>query len=812
MPSTPDPIRKPWRRTGVPFHVVPACAAAPWPTPRPVTVRTRLERFQRALPLLASCLLLGACAGLRSTEPDERQGSPVDSTTAVTPSGIAPPPAIRTVEHVETMHGVVVADPYRWLEEEKSAEVRAWVSAQETFAAQVLARTITRGALAARYERALREAPTLDLVLDTPRGLVLSRWLGDSPSCFVASHDASGEKSLAGVAALVAAHPGTRVRAEVPSTEGRLLALGTTAAGDEGAQIVVVDTGSGELLPDRIPDLLTTTSGTRYQVSWLPSGAGADASFIYPRLWPGSDDGTATERFSRGRQFVHRIGTPQSDDVAVFGYGVSPAVPMAPEDLATRVHAAPGSRWLLASVFRARRNGSDHYAARRTPGDATVPDWRPLLGVDDRASGLRLYGDSAYALLRRDADRGRIARRVLGEGPEPDGPWETVVAERRGVITDFAVQPDGLYFTERDGGTITLYAMAHGATAPRPVILPMSGTVRIARRASNMPGVLVSVQSWTVPPRWFRVTHTGTTVARLAIDGGSASAPPETLVHARIEAPSRDGTRVPVSIAYDRAALPSVQPAPGTPLLVETYGAFGQAADPEYNPYVQVWTSLGGVYAYAHVRGGGELGDAWHRATTRANKQRSVVDVIGAVEELVRRGISSPGRVAFQGISFGGVIGGLLSLQRPDLFGAVLYDVGAPDEVRAGALDPTAARNMAEIGDLDSAQGVQSLLAASPYHRTPQQIALPALLIHSATDDYNFGTQMLVGKWVARLQAANTGTRPVVWVRTTGGHRWLWSISPEWAATFASFMFWQLGDPRYQPPVSEALPADRSAR
>jgi prolyl oligopeptidase PreP (S9A serine peptidase family) len=156
------------------------------------------------------------------------------------------------------------------------------------------------------------------------------------------------------------------------------------------------------------------------------------------------------------------------------------------------------------------------------------------------------------------------------------------------------------------------------------------------------------------------------------------------------------------------------------------------------------------------------------------------------------------------------VIGGLLPLQRPDLFGAVLYDVGVPDEVRSGALDPTAARNMAEIGDLDTAAGVQSLLTASPYHRTPKEIAFPALLIHSATDDYNFGTQMLVGKWVARLQATNTGTRPVVWVRATGGHRWLWSISPEWAAQFAAFMFWQLGDSRYQPARIEAAPVPQS--
>lgn len=769
------------------------------PAPSSAPCTPRLKRLACALRVAVACLLLSACATPRSPN---SASIPAATVVDVARTGVAPPQPVRTVEHADVLHGVVVPDPYRWLEDKDSSEGSAWVAAQEQYTRDVLARPTARDALTARYDRALRDAPTLDLVLDTPRGLVLSRWLGPSPTLYTAAPDGTGEKPVAGFDALTAAQPEARLRTVVPSADGRCLALGVTTQGDAGAAVMLVDATTGALLPDRIPDLLTTTSGTRYQVNWLPTAGRPADAFVYPRLWPGSEAGPAAERLSRGRQFVHRIGTPQSADVPIFGFGVSPAVPMAPEDLATRVHAAPGSRWLVASVFRSRLNGTQHYAARRTRDDAAVPDWQPLLDINDKASAPQLHGDTVFAVLRRDADRGRIARRVLGDGPAPQRAWETIVAERRGVITGFAVQPDALYFTQRDGGTIALHALAHAATAPRAVALPITGTVRIERRAQGMDGVVVSVQSWAMPPRWFRVTDGGSTVTALALNDGAASAPVQTLVHERIEAPSRDGTMIPVSIAYDRAALASGRPDARTPLLVETYGAFGQAADPEYNPHVQVWTALGGVYAYAHVRGGGDFGDSWHRAATRENKQRSVEDVIGAVEELVRRGISSPGRVAFQGISFGAVIGGLLPLQRPDLFGAVLYDVGGPDEVRAGAQDPTAARNMAEIGDLDTAAGVKSLMAASPYHRTPARIELPALLIHSATDDYNFGGEMMVGKWVARLQAANTGTRPIVWVRTEGGHRWLWSLSPEWAATVSSFLLWQLGDARYQPQVA----------
>jgi protease II len=125
---------------------------------------------------------------------------------------------------------------------------------------------------------------------------------------------------------------------------------------------------------------------------------------------------------------------------------------------------------------------------------------------------------------------------------------------------------------------------------------------------------------------------------------------------------------------------------------------------------------------------------------------------------------------------------------------------GRPDKVRAAALDPSAARNIAEIGDVDTPEGIRLLLAPSPYHRVPPRIARPGMLVHSASDAYNFGTEMLVAKFVARLQAANTGARPVVWVRAGGGLRWPHFLSPEWAATVTSFLLWQTDDPRYQPP------------
>ncbi len=756
--------------------------------------RRRLMKISD-LVIFVVCVFTAACAA-----PDDRAGKAESAPPAsiVTATGIALPPAARVGTHIDTMHGVPVPDPYRWLEDTAAVEARTWVAAQETYATAVLARTLGQDSLTALYRNVYRDAPTLSRVVESPTGLTMTRWLGDAPSLLVAAHDATGERELMSSAAIAKTFHG-RIREIGPSPTGALLAITTTATGDSRPAVMVVNATTGVPLADRIPDMLTTASATQYQVNWLLPDSSAPA-FLYPQLWPGSERGPLADRLARGRIFLHHLGRPQSTDVAVFGYGVSPDVPFAPEDLATRVYAAPGSRWLIGSVFRSSKNGREDYAARRTANDATVPSWTPVIALEDYAGYPQLRGDTAYVSLRRDADRGRLARRVFGDGARPAGNWETVVSERRGVITAFSVVGDGMYFTERVGGALSLSVLPPDGSAPRLVSLPMIGTVRFVPRSPAMDGVLVSVQSWAIPPRWYHLSRAGTVVEQLKIDDGAKMSALPTLMSDRMEAKSRDGTMVPVSLVYDSAALGSQRLDGTAPLLLEAYGGFGDATDAMYDQLMTVWTALGGVYAYAHVRGGGELGDAWHKAAMRGQKGRSVEDVIGTVEALIARGYTAPGRVALQGISFGAVVAGLVPLTRPDLFGAIVYDVGGPDEVRAPALDPSAARNVAEIGDVDAAEGIRLLMAAYPYRMIPSRLAHPAMLIHSAKDDYNFGTEMLVAKYVARLQASHTGDRPVAWVRTEGGHRWLSSRSPESAGRQTAFLLWQLGDVRYQPP------------
>jgi prolyl oligopeptidase len=680
------------------------------------------------------------------------------------------------------------------MEDTTNVQTREWIASQAAYSGSVLSMVVGRDSIAAMLEGAYSDAPTLGTVAETPNGLILSRWLGPKPSLIAIDKGQDAEREIISAVTIGKTGTGATMRAFVPSWDGRLIAVGTTERGDANPAISIVDAVSGRVLDDRVPDLITSMEGTRYRVTWLADGTG----FFYPREWPGTRNAPPAERLSRGRQFLHRLGTAQSEDIPIFGFEVVPSIAIDKIDLPTRITTGPNSRWLIASVYRSRLSGSDYYAALYAPGDTEPREWTKIGSVDDRLGTPQLRGDTVYAMSRRDADRGKIVRLVLTGQTRADA-WETVLPERRGVITSFTVQNDALYATERTGGSMFLLRMTNESTAPSSVHLPIEGTINLYRGHTGMEGVLLSVESWASAPEWMRVEPGNAGIRQLGLNGPGFAAANSSLVATHAEARSSDGTLVPVSIVYGSSALRNGKLDGSAPLLVEAYGGFGASTDPSYNPGLKVWVDLGGVYAYAHARGGGELGDAWHRAATRENKQRTIDDVIAVVDHLVAGRYSSAGRVALMGMSSGAIIPGLAMLQRPELFGLALFDVGQPDEIRGAALDPTAARNLSELGDLDTPEGVRLLQNASPYHRVPKRVSLPAVIVHSSLDDYNFGTEMLAGKYVARLQKANSGMQPVIWVRTPGGHTPLLALSPEVAATAFSFILWQTRQPAYQP-------------
>lgn len=696
---------------------------------------------------------------------------------------ILPPPPARVSVHVDTVHGVEVRDPYRWMEETTGAEFIAWAAAQQRHTEAVLGQGGEQDRLRDLIAATLQAAPTLGAVNPTAGTVLVTRWLPDGQTLSARDDGTDAERTLLTQAMLKDAGRGTRIRNVSPSWDGRHAAITSTGRGDKAPQVSIIDLRTGKLLPDHITDLLTTTSGSRYQVAWLPDSSG----FIYPRLSATALTGPGAEMYARGRQYLHRIGSPVSEDVPVFGHDTDAAIPMDIEDLPSAVVMAPGSPWIVARLARVKHDTAELWAARLADVLAGDARWRRV--SDDGHGSPALRGSQLYALTSDGADRRRIVARDLDD---EGGTWNPIVAERTGVIRSFVLAKDDLYFTELRDGRDWLYRSSVDGGAADDIAVPLAGSLRLTAATNRRDGITLEAANWVDPGDWFRVAP-GARVATSAglAAGGAMPATDDLLVEERTF-PADDGIPIPVSIVRSRT-----RPLDGTsPLLLEAYGSFGKIQAPEFNPFIALWVREGGTFAYAHVRGGGELGEAWHRAALRETKSTTTSDLIAVAQGLVERGYTTARKTILLGTSNGAQPAGMALAQRPGQFGVVVYNVGQPDDLRGAQHDPTSARNLGELGDTQTAEGVALLVRNSPYYQLPDALELPAVVVKSAPDDYNYGSAATTAKYVARLQAANRGDRPVLWLHQPGGHSWLFDGDPE---QDARLMAWLLSQTKGSP-------------
>ncbi|MBC8086578.1 MAG: hypothetical protein H7Z40_04890, partial [Phycisphaerae bacterium] len=215
------------------------------------------NRRDIGLPLIVRCIVVLACACKPAVDDVQTQGAVVPPT--VQASGVSAPPTVAFGSFADTLHGVVVPDPLRWLEDTLSADTRSWITAQSAYTDSVLAKLEGRDSLAAGLERAYAAMPTLGDVVRTNSRTLLTRYLGDTPSLMALDSGQNVEREVISAASLEQAHPGARIRTFVPSWDGRYVALGITARGDGAAAIVVVDAANGRVMPD----VVVSKSGTR---------------------------------------------------------------------------------------------------------------------------------------------------------------------------------------------------------------------------------------------------------------------------------------------------------------------------------------------------------------------------------------------------------------------------------------------------------------------------------------------------------------------------------------------------------------------
>ena len=653
-------------------------------------------------------------------------------------------PKTRKIDHIDTYHGTTVADPYRWLEDDTSAETAAWVAAQNKVTSAHLATIPFRNQLHERLEQ-ISNYPRFTAPVRRGEDYYFSKNDGLQNQAVIYH-----QKGLDGAPELLldpnalSADGTTRLSLFQLSKDGTRAVYGLSVGGSDWSTYKVLDVATKTPLED--------------SVEWVKvSGAAwAGNGFFYSR-YPAPVDGKDLSAKNVNHQvYFHQIGTSQSDDELVF------SDPAHPERFHT-VETTEDERYLVLTVSDrgTGKQGNALFFRDLTTKDKT---FRPIVGEigDDSYAPVDTVAEKFLITTNHKAPNGRV---FLFDPKAPsEADWKDVLPERTLPLGGAATGGGKLFATYLQDVTSRAFVFDLNGQQEHEITLPGPGTVNGLGGRRDDREVFFTYTSFNYPSTIFTydvATKTSKPFRKIPIPGFK----PDDYDVTQVFVTSKDGTKVPMFLTHKKGLQKNGQ----NPTLMVGYGGFNVTLSPTFSALRVALLEQGFIYASVNLRGGGEYGEAWHEAGTRQHKQNVFDDFICAGEWLIKNHYTSSTKLALQGGSNGGLLVGAVMNQRPDLAAVAIPEVGVMDMLRFHTF--TIGWNwIPDYGSSDDPNDFKTLLAYSPLHNLQAGTAYPATLITTADHDDRVVPAHSF-KYAATLQERQGGSAPVlIRIDTKSGH------------------------------------------
>ena len=691
-------------------------------------------------------------------------------------------PLVARVDPVtDTYFGTTVTDPYRWMENPKDSDWEPYMKSQAAHARAVLDRIPGRAAIAQRVSELAGDLEVINTIqVVGPYVFIEKRPAGANNFQLHVRDGFSGAERL-----LI--DPDSRTRGDVhyamnywnASPDGSHVAYGMSPSGSENAVIEILETATGNVLPDRI-------DRAQYAFpSWLPDGSG----FFFNRLAEGGTAGTV-DYYKNSVSWLHKVGTDAKTDVRILSRGQFADVEVQEIEFPIVV-AQPGSGHAIGYLFAGVQNEITMFVNSLEAAAKGLGGWKKICDATHKVTGGTIKGDDIYLVTYQNAPRYRVMHVKASEPAFANA--REVVPQGNTVISNVYAAKDAIYLQELDGGVGRVRRLSADGKVT-PIALPFEGTISSTYADTEHDGVWFQMQNWVRPATVFQVAATGAvTDTKLATQPDIDVSPYEST---RIFAAAKDGTMIPVSVVYRKGMkLDGMAPA-----LIDAYGSYGITSDAYFGPRFFAWLEQGGVWATAHVRGGGEFGREWHEGGRLLTKHNTWGDLIAAAEKLIVDGWTHDTRLAIRGGSAGGITVGRAMTERPDRFAAVISQVGVSNTVRA-EFSQNGPPNVPEFGSVETADGFKGLFEMDSYLHVENRTKYPAVLLTTGMTDPRVDPWQ-AAKMTARLQRATASGKPVLLrVDFQAGHG-LGSTRAQRDEEFGdifAFILWQAGIAGFQP-------------
>jgi prolyl oligopeptidase len=637
---------------------------------------------------------------------------------------VAMPPPLSSVEPVtELFYGTSVTDPYRWLEQQDSAQTRAWLAAQTLYARTYLDGLAGRARIRKRIHELLAVETVDSLRKVGDRYFFRKRLPNQEQPCIYMRETVRGEDQLLVDPARRGTSRFTAIKPVQVSPSGQLLLYEVKEGGERTGIFEILDVETRRTLPDVLP------RGYLRGFTFARDGG----SFYYVH------EPAGVKRPFYRAAYLHVLGTSFREDRVIFEVGESKEL---------HLGMVAGSQQLGFLAYRfLDKTYTDFYLW--TIGSTGAP--QAILRDAEYSFGPRLLDGTILALTDRDAPNFRIVK-VCASDKETE--FVDVIPEGTSRIVSWAVTPTRLFVSYVDG--TRTHIQSFDLSGAPDASLPGRGdqTIRLTGSAVEDDTIFLETESFTEPVhiRSYSVgTHTQTLWTKGDFPFAAAN-----YSHTQAWFTAKDGTHIPMFLVGQRGALERGN----QPTIMTSYGGFGVSSTPRFSVFVAFLMEQGCLFAVPNIRGGSEFGRKWHEAARRRNRQVAIEDFLCAAEWLIATGRTLPEKLAVFGGSNSGLLVAAAMTQRPELFRAVVCIAPMLDMLRYHLFDNAHVWKN-EFGTADDPEDYAALVEYSPYHRVRGGVCYPATLIVSGDADQNCNP-LHARKMTARLQATNTSARPIL--------------------------------------------------
>jgi prolyl oligopeptidase len=717
--------------------------------------------------LLSSLIAVGAGAALAA-----------DATDPLAPLNLTAKPPVAPVKPVtETMFGVQVTDNYRYMEALDKATID-WMKAQGKYARSILDAIKPRADLEKKIAAFTGSFGFIQSYATYGGRAFYQERAPGSDNFDLMVKDAKGVRKIIDVEAYRKSHGGKphAINYFLASPDGAKVAVGISQGGSEDASLFVYDAASGKQI-----------AGPIDRAQFGATSWSNDSKILYfVRLKKLGPKDAPTEKY---RDATAEAWDLKSEPVQMLGATVGHG-PAFGHDEFPVLAVTPGSSVAVALSINGVQN---EIQASILPVDKlsdAKAAWTQLIARTDNVTGIDLRGDEVFLLSHQDAPTFKVLSLKVGQ---PLSAAKVLLpADPKRVIDSIHAASDALYVLTRTGAYSQLLRIPAGQTAAEEVPLPFKGHISSSFTDQRTPGITYSIESFVVPPSDFAYDPATKKVTDLKL-GVTPKYDSTRYTVSDLEAKARDGVMVPESLVQPKDAKgPQVT-------LVQAYGSYGISQLADFSPRAVSFLEAGGTYVSCHVRGGGELGEAWRLGGKDQNKPNTWRDLIACGEDLIARGVTTKEKLFIFGGSAGGITMGRALTERPDIFAGVIDSVPAANTLRA-EFSPNGPPNIPEFGTIKTEQGFKNLYEMDTLQHLKPGTQYPAVLITTGLNDPRV-SPWEPGKLAAAMQATGTVKPVLLRIDEEAGHGIgsTKSQNDKLYADMYAFVFWRAGLPEWRP-------------